>query len=152
MLMENKKAHTTEEELMQAVYKNAKMGSDAVTSVIEKTKDAELRRELTSQLESYYTFGVSAKNKLLEMNCEAKEPGMFARIPADISIKMSTMMDSSDSKIAEIMIDGYNMGIIDLQKNINAAKDNGVSEDVMNIANGVVAFEQGSIERMKKYL
>ena len=61
-------------------------------------------------------------------------------------------MDSSDSKIAEIMIDGYNMGIIDLQKNINAAKDNGVPEDVMNIANGVVAFEQGSIERMKKYL
>lgn len=150
--MEKKKTQTPGEELMQTVYKNAKMGSDAVTAVIEKTKDALLRRELTSQLESYYTFGVSAKNKLSEMHREAKEPSMMSKLPAEFSIKMSTMMDSSDSKIAEIMIDGYNMGIIDLQKSINAAKDEGAPEDVMNIANGVIAFEQGSIEKMKKYL
>ena len=150
--MENKKHKTPGEELMQAVYKNAKMGSDAVTCVIEKTKDAELRRELTSQLESYYGFTVSAKNKLLEMNCEAKEPGMLSKIPADFSIKMSTMMDNSNSKIAELMIGGYNMGLLDLQKNLNQATDEGAPEDVINIANSVIAFEEGSIERMKQYL
>ena len=150
--MEKKKTNIPGEELMQAVYKNAKMGSDAVTAVIEKTKDAALRGELTSQLESYNTFGVSAKNKLAEMHCEAKEPGVLSKIPAEFSIKMSTMMDSSDSKIAEIMIDGYNMGIIDLQKSINAARAEGAPEDVMNIASGVMAFEQGSIEKMKQYL
>ena len=150
--MENKKIGVPGEELMQAVYKNAKMGSDAVTSVIERTKDAELRRELTSQLESYYGFTVAAKNKLLEMNCDAKEPGMFAKIPADFSIKMSTMMDNSNSKIAELMIGGYNMGLVDLQKSLNQAKEEGAPEDVINLANGVMAFEQGSIERMKQYL
>lgn len=150
--MENKKTKTPGEELMQAVYKNAKMGSDAVTNVIEKTKDAGLRRELTSQLESYYGFTVAAKNKLLEMNCEAKEPGMLSKIPADFSIKMSTMMDNSNSKIAELMIGGYNMGLLDLQKNLNQAKEEGAPEDVINIANGVMAFEQGSIEKMKQYL
>jgi hypothetical protein len=152
IFMDKKKAHTPGEELMQTVYKNVKMGSDAVTSVIEKTKDANLRHELTSQLESYYGFTVSAKNKLAEMHCEAKEPGMLSKLPADFSIKMTTMMDSSDSKIAEIMIDGYNMGIIDLQKSINSAKDEGAPEDVMNIAQGVMAFEEGSIEKMKQYL
>jgi len=150
--MENKKLKTPGEELMQTVYKNAKMGSDAVTNVIEKTKDAELRRELTSQLESYYGFTVAAKNKLLEMNCEAKEPGMLSKIPADFSIKMSTMIDSSNSRIAELMIGGYNMGLVDLQKSLNQAKDEGAPEEVINIATGVMAFEQGSIEKMKKYL
>ncbi len=150
--MENKKKKVPGEELLQAVYKNAKMGSDAVTEVIEKTKDAQLRSELTSQLESYYGFSLAAKNKLLEMNCEAKEPGMFSKMPAEFSIKMSTMMDNSDSKIAEIMIGGYNMGIVDLQKNINSAKEEGASEEALNIANGVMAFETGSIEKMKKYL
>ena len=150
--MENKKKKTPGEELLQAVYKNAKMGSDAVTEVIERTKDANLRNELTSQLESYYGFSMAAKNKLMEMNCEAKEPGMLSKLPAELSIKMSTMMDSSDSKIAEIMIGGYNMGIVDLQKNINQAKSEGVPEEAMNIANGVMALETGSLEKMKKYL
>lgn len=150
--MENKKKKTPGEELLQAVYKNAKMGSDAVTEVIERTKDAKLRSELTSQLESYYGFSMAAKNKLMEMNCEAKEPGMLSKLPAELSIKMSTMMDSSDSKIAEIMIGGYNMGIVDLQKNINQAKSEGVPEEAMNIANGVMALETGSLEKMKKYL
>jgi hypothetical protein len=86
------------------------------------------------------------------MNCEAKEPGMLSKLPAELSIKMSTMMDNSDSKIAEIMIGGYNMGIVDLQKNINSAKEEGASEEALNIANGVMAFETGSIEKMKKYL
>jgi len=150
--MEKKKTQMPGEELLQTVYKNVKMGSDAVTAIIEKTKDANLRRELTSQLESYYGFSISAKNKLTEMHVEAKEPSMISKMPAEFSIKMSTMMDSSDSKIAELMIDGYNMGIVDLQKSINAAKADGAPEDVMNIASGVIAFEQGSIEKMKQYL
>ena len=150
--MENSKMNNAAKELMQAVYKNAKMGSDAVTTIIGKTKDAKLREELTSQLESYYGFETAAKNKLLEMSVEAKDPGMLSKLPADISIKMSTMMDSSNSKIAELMIGGYNMGIVDIQKSMNQAENEGVSEDVMNIANGIMAFEEGSAEKMKKYL
>ena len=150
--MENSKMNNAAQELMQAVYKNAKMGSDAVTTIIGKTKDAKLREELTSQLESYYGFETAAKNKLLEMSVEAKDPGMLSKLPADISIKMSTMMDSSNSKIAELMIGGYNMGIVDIQKSMNQAENEGVSEEVMNIANGIMAFEEGSAEKMKKYL
>ena len=150
--MENKKSKHPEEALMQAVYKNAKMGSEAVTTVIGKTKDAHMREELTSQLESYYSFETAAKNKLLEMSADAKDPSMFSKLPTDLSIKMSTMMDNSNSKIAEIMIGGYNMGLLDLQKSINQAKSDGVPEEVMNIAESVVAFEQSSIEKMKNYL
>ncbi|MBQ7290500.1 MAG: hypothetical protein IJW76_02105 [Clostridia bacterium] len=150
--MENKKSKHPEEALMQAVYKNAKMGSEAVTTVIGKTKDAHMREELTSQLESYYSFETAAKNKLLEMSADAKDPSMFSKLPTDLSIKMSTMMDNSNSKIAEIMIGGYHMGLLDLQKSINQAKSDGVPEEVMNIAESVVAFEQSSIEKMKNYL
>jgi len=150
--MENNKNHDAAKELMRAVYKNAKMGSEAVTTIIGKTKDARLREELTSQLESYYGFETAAKNKLLEMSAEVKEPGVLTKLPADISIRMSTMMDSSNSKIAELMIGGYNMGIVDIRKSMNRAQNEGVSEDVMNIANGIMSFEEGSAERMKKYL
>lgn len=150
--MENNKTHTASAELMQAVYKNAKMGSDALVTIIGKTKDAKLRQELTDQLESYHGFECAAKNKLHEMSEEAKDPGLLSRLPADISIKMSTMMDSSNSKIAELMINGYNMGIVDIQKSMNKASEEGVPEDVMNIANGIMSFEEGSSKKMQGYL
>lgn len=150
--MENNNGKNPGEELLQAVYKNAKMGKETLTTVIGKTKNEKVRAELTSQLESYHGFESEARNKLMQMAQNPKEPSVMAKIPADISIKMSTFMDSSDSKIAEIMIDGYNMGIIELQKSLNHAKTSGVGEDIIGVANNVIAFEEGSIEKMKTFL
>ena len=150
--MENNNGKNPGEELLQAVYKNAKMGKETLTTVIGKTKNEQVRAELTSQLESYHGFESEARNKLMQMSQNPNEPSVMAKIPADISIKMSTLMDSSDSKIAEIMIDGYNMGIIELQKSLNHAKTSGVGEDIIGVANNVIAFEEGSIEKMKTFL
>lgn len=150
--MENNNEKNPGEELLQAVYKNAKMGKETLTTVIGKTKNEKVRAELTSQLESYHGFESEARNKLMQMSQNPKEPSVMAKLPADISIKMSTLMDSSDSKIAEIMIDGYNMGIIELQKSLNQAKNSGVGEDIIGVANNVIAFEEGSIEKMKTFL
>ena len=141
--MENNNGKNPGEELLQAVYKNAKMGKETLTTVIGKTKNEQVRAELTSQLESYHGFESEARNKLMQMSQNPKEPSVMAKLPADISIKMSTLMDSSDSKIAEIMIDGYNMGIIELQKSLNHAKTSGVGEDIIGVANNVIAFEIG---------
>jgi hypothetical protein len=50
------------------------------------------------------------------------------------------------------MINGYNMGIVDIQKSMNKASEEGVPEDVMNIANGIMSFEEGSSKKMQGYL
>ena len=50
--MENNNGKNPGEELLQAVYKNAKMGKETLTTVIGKTKNEQVRAELTSQLES----------------------------------------------------------------------------------------------------
>lgn len=150
--MEKKRKNAPSEELMRTVYRNAKMGSEAISAVIGRAGDAHFREELTGMLESHYGFETAAENKLTEMSAEAKAPGMLEKLPAELSIRMSTMLDSSDSKIAEIMIGGYSMGLVDLQRSINRARAQGVGDDVMNIAEGACAFGQVSIEKMKKYL
>ena len=99
--MENNNGKNPGEELLQAVYKNAKMGKETLTTVIGKTKNEQVRAELTSQLESYHGFESEARNKLMQMSQNPKEPSVMAKLPADISIKMSTLMDSSDSRSEE---------------------------------------------------
>ena len=44
------------------------------------------------------------------------------------------------------------MGIVELKKQITAAKKENAPEHIMNFANEVVTFDENSINKMKEYL
>ena len=151
--MSDKQKNTNPDEvLLQDLYKNACMGTDSVTTILGKTKDEKLRCELTAQLDGYQNFANITRNKLSGMSAVAKEITAFAKIPAELSIMMNTMVDSSPSKIAEMMINGSTMGVINLEKRVKQARSEGVSEDVVKIANDMMSFEEDNIQKMKPYL
>lgn len=151
-MADKQKKTNPDEEFLQDLYKNACMGTDSVTTVLGKTKDEKLRCELTAQLDGYQNFANTTRNKLSGMSSTAKEISAFAKIPAEISIMMSTMVDNSTSKIAEMMINGSTMGVIDLKKRVKQAEQDGVSEEVVKIANDMMTFEEDNIDKMKNYL
>ena len=62
------------------------------------------------------------------------------------------MMDTSLSHIAEMMIQGSNMGIIEMNKCINTCERGGCEGGAVKLAQDIVEFEQQNLERMKKYL
>ena len=64
-------------------------------------------------------------------------------------IEMKTLMDKSSSKIAELIIQGTNMGIIEGRKLLNH-KD--TTEDVEVIAQDYVQFQENALEKLKKFL
>ncbi len=144
-MAEKQKKTNPDEELLQEMYKNACMGTDSVTTILGKTKDEKLRCELTAQLDGYQNFANVTRNKLSGMSATAK-------IPAEMSIMMTTMVDSSTPKIAEMMINGSTMGVINLKKRIKQAQTEGVSQDVVKIASDIMAFEEDNINKMKNYL
>ena len=151
-MAEKQKKTNPDEELLQEMYKNACMGTDSVTTILGKTKDEKLRCERTAQLDGYQNFANVTRNKLSGMSATAKEINAFAKIPAEMSIMMTTMVDSSTPKIAEMMINGSTMGVINLKKRIKQAQTEGVSQDVVKIASDIMAFEEDNINKMKNYL
>ena len=64
-------------------------------------------------------------------------------------IEMKTTTDHSTSKIAELLVQGTNMGIIEGRKLLNH-KD--VDKNVEKIAEKYVAMQENSLEELKKYL
>lgn len=143
--------HTThDEDLLDEVYKSVTMGSDSVSTLIGKTTDTSMREALTAQLEGYQNFAATTRTKMLEKNFKVKEASMFAKIPAEVTMNVTTMMDNSNTKIAEMMINGSTMGIIELTRKIRRTPD--ASDDCVKIANDVVAFEENNVNRMKTYL
>ena len=150
--MADKQKKTPDEELLQEVYKSVCMGTDSVTTILGRTKDVGLRQELTAQLDGYQNFANIARNKLSDMRVTAKEVSALAKMPAEVSIMMTTMTDASPSKIAEMMINGSTMGVIEMKKRVKQAQTDGASEDNIKIANDVVTFEENNINKMKSFL
>ena len=145
------KDHTThDEDLLDEVYKSVTMGSDSVSTLIGKTTDASMREALTAQLEGYQNFAATTRTKMLEKNFKVKESSVFTKIPAEVTMNVTTMMDNSNTKIAEMMINGSTMGIIELTRKIRRTPD--ASDDCVKIANDVVAFEENNVSKLKTYL
>jgi len=152
MILMNKQPNTItpDEELLSEVYKSVTMGSDSITTLMSKTTDASMRSDLTTQLEGYQNFATATKTKMYEKNFKVKEASVFTKIPAEVSMNMTTMMDNSNTKIAELMINGSTMGVIELTRKLRETA--GASDDCVKIATDVVAFEENNITRMKNYL
>ena len=64
-------------------------------------------------------------------------------------INMKTMMDNSNSKIAELLLQGTNMGIIEGRKILNEKK---LNREVRDIISRYVRMQEESVEILKKYL
>jgi hypothetical protein len=58
--------------------------------------------------------------------------------------------NKNPSHIAEMMIQGSTMGIIDITKNLKEYAD--ADKDISALANRLLKFEQQNIEEMKKFL
>ena len=67
-----------------------------------------------------------------------------------MGVEMGTLTDKSNSKIAEMMLQGTNMGIIEGVKLLNQNPD--ADKNVKNILNEFIQFQENTVEQLKKYL
>lgn len=107
-------------QLLKYIGKNAKMGGDNLETVLPDIKDERLKETLKSQVAEYRLVERQAKDKLSalgEQPTEDKITGMCAR--AMINMKM--LMDKSNEHIAEMVVQGSTMGIIDVTKQLKIA-------------------------------
>ena len=64
-------------------------------------------------------------------------------------IEMRTVFDDSDSKIAELLLQGTNMGIIEGRRILN---NKTMDKEVEKLAKEYVTMQEDSVENLKKYL
>lgn len=139
-----------ETNLLSAIYQNADMGCSSIEKIIPKIADNELRSEVTSQLRRYRRSYNRVCSELHAERTEPKKLNPFTKAMSDIGLAVSCAADSSTSNIAKMLIQGTNMGIIRLNKSLNAADD--VSESARNEAVDMLRAEQAYIDKLKPYL
>ena len=114
MNQQNKDTHASA--LLEGIYKNARMGADALLSLMPKVADSSLRRDLTAQLDGYQGYANKAEAYLCEQGTQAKDAGIFQKVATKVGIGVNTLMDSDTSHLAEMVIEGSNMNITESVK------------------------------------
>ncbi len=142
----------TQEDTLICIYQGVKMGADSIVNLMPKVEDSRLKSDMSVQLAGYEKFAARAKQGLKDLGVEAEEKGFMTKTMAKMGMEFNTMMDTTLSHIAELMIQGSNMGIVEMDKCINACRREDVEGDAVKLAREVVAFEEENLERMKKYL
>ena len=138
--------------LLEAIYKNVRMGADSIIDIMPKVADEALRAELRSELKRYEEFSAEIEKSILNLGEEAKDQGILAKLGTKMSVAMNTIMDSTPSHIAEMMIKGGTMGITDATKLLREYEKTSCSEDVLSLAKRVIKYEEETVERLKKFL
>ena len=139
-------------ELAAAIYKNVKMGSDLIVTMMPKIDNQQLKADVTEQLASYEKYASKVKKMIKNAGEEVKEESAVSKFMAKMGVQMNTLTDSTTSHLAEMMIEGSNMGIVEMNKCINTCERGGCEEGAVGLAREIVAFEEKNLERMKKYL
>ncbi|MCI5677009.1 MAG: hypothetical protein MR343_06220 [Clostridia bacterium] len=149
--MQQTKETITEEAFLDAIYKNAKMGADSIINLLPKVEDDAMRSVMTAQLDGYERYAACAARALKKKGVEPREENIMTRFSAKMGMAFNTMLDSTGTHIAEMMLEGSNMGIVDLTRLLNHYSPTQDSEAV-RLAREVVRFEEGNLEQLKRYL
>lgn len=137
-------------ELLQYVYKTTDMGCHGIQSVIDHAQSTALRAKLQDQQQEYQKLRSEAQ-ALLEARNEAPQGiGPMARVSADLMASGKMMVDHTDSKIAEMTIQGNQMGI---NKTIKHLHDySGQDDAILALTKKLLATEEANAEQLKAFL
>ena len=148
----NMESNERTSEFLSELYKNMKMGADSIVNISSKVSEGALRDELTRQLDTYEKYSARASKMLLSAGDTPKEENIMSKMARNVGMTMNTLTDSSESHIAQMMIEGATMGVTENLKLIRRYEKKGISEDALELAKDTVAFMEDSVEHLKKFL
>ena len=150
--MSTEKTVSKDMKFLQNIYSNVKMGSESIINLLPKVKDDSMKAYMTSQLDQYEKYASQIKKKLDDAGVPPKEESAMAKLAAKMGMSMNTMMDSTTSHIAEMMVQGSTMDVTDLLQKVSAYSRYAETNDSIKLAKEIVAFEERNIEKMKEFL
>lgn len=126
------------------------MGKDSISMVAEKSSDEKFRDELTYQYNKYKETEDRVTQQFEKIGEIPDDTPMGQKIMGWTGIQFNTLNNKSNSQLSELLIQGYDMGIIKGTKLFNQSPE--ASKEVKDILNGFISFQENSIARLKKFL
>lgn len=136
--------------ILNEVHKGVTMGMSSLEEVSKKATDSNFKDELSSQFTTYQTTLNKVNNAFADIGEIPDDTPINEKIMGWTGIQMNTMKDTSNSKLSELLIQGYDMGVIKGFKLLNQSPE--ATQSVKDVLNGFIRLQENNINRLKKFL
>lgn len=136
--------------LLTEMYSNTKMAIENINSVMPKVKGKSMISELTAQIENYSGLATRTSDLMHERSIDPKEPNLMAKAMAKFGISVNTLIDNTDSHIADMVAKGCGMGADSLSE---AYAKHAVRCDsqVSDLCNEIIDYERKVSSNIEKF-
>lgn len=140
-------------ELLVLINENTKMGLASTKELLKliKEKDNKIKKVLEDELKKYEELYKKCKTLMKKNKVQSEKSGLLKNITATLAMKMEVNKDNSDSKLASILIRGFNMGNVNIEAKIKSYKKE-ASKDILSLAREVLEFGENEIKLLKDFL
>ena len=136
--------------LLRECDSGIKMGISSVDEVIDKARGQRIRQCLSNYKKDHEVLKESMQQLLDQYHDDGKEPPQMAKGMAWVKTTVKIAMDASDATIADLMVDGCNMGVKSLSKYLNQYK--AADEKSKDIAKKLIHLEERMSVDMRSFL
>ncbi len=137
-------------ELLNEIYKNLRVGTQSIENVLSNIKLKEITLELSKETSQYYVFEKECAMIANSKDINLKDNNFIQKTQVWMSVKLNLLSSSSTQHIAEMLLVGTMMGIIDLVKAV--ANYDEADEEIIGLANKVLEFERNNVEHLFEFL
>lgn len=136
--------------LYKYICKNAQMGVGTTSKLLSKIGTPGLQDHLREEHREYSSIYLTARDALQSTGERHKGLSKAAKARTSLAISMETARDSSDSHIAEMLMTGNNMGIIQGVRTTKKCRnaDPGAAE----LMDRLLRFEESNYQALKQFL
>ena len=136
---------------LNAIYQNIRTAIQSIEDIIPKVESETLKSELSTEQDEYNCLAKECEAFAKAEKIEGlKDNNFIEKARLWTSINMSTMMDNSSRKIAELMLFGTFMGIVTCVKDKGDHKN--VSKELDELIEKLLHFERKNIDKLLPYL
>lgn len=136
--------------VLKEIEKNTHTAMKALDVIADKIYDDNMAMQVSRQSLKYSEIHNKAAGKLIDAHAQTYKGSAVNDMMLAGGVHMNTLLNTSTSHIAEMLIQGSNRGLTHMWRSLNMHQ--GVQGNTMEIAKELMDFEEKNIERLKKFL
>ena len=136
--------------LLKECDAGAKMAVSSIDEVLDKVSSRDMRNILNKSREHHETLGDEIHSRLRELGSEDKDPNPMAKGMSWMKTNVKITMNDSDATVADLIIDGCNMGVKSLHKYLNQYP--AADDDSKGICRRLTDIEEELCRDLRSYL
>ena len=137
-------------ELLNRIHKNTQMGLETLPLLSMRAEDTTFRDTIRKQITEYRDLNRKAERLMRDSGFEVQSVSPMAKMSATVMTNVKTLMDTSTSHLAEIVIQGSNMGVTQITRAMHRSRPGDAS--VRALADQLLRADEKNIKTLREFL